>query len=76
MSSSVYPLHELRALLGGAQALSGVVVASLSGMVDVATATGLQQARAPGRPLTVGERVTVRNGTAYPRAVADRRYVL
>lgn len=76
MSSGTFPLHELRALLSPAAPLAGVVVGVQSTIVEVATPLGLRKARQGGRALLLGERVTVREGAAYPAATASRRYVL
>jgi hypothetical protein len=73
---STYPLDEIRALLDTREALPGVVVATRDGAADIATRTGLHTARVTGRVLRIGERVTLRDGNAYPRATADRRYPL
>jgi hypothetical protein len=74
--SSAFPLHELRALLAASHPETGVVVAVEASRVEVATASGLLQAFAPGRVPDIGERVTLRDGVAYPRAAPTRRYVL
>jgi hypothetical protein len=76
MSNGTFPLHELRALLAPAAPLAGVVVGVQSTLIEVATPTGLRKARQGGRALLVGERVTVRDGAAYPAASAGGRYVL
>ena len=73
---SAYPLHELRELLRVPVPTLGVVVASTAVAASVATAAGVQVARTPGRALAAGERVTLRDGVAYPAAVADRTFVL
>jgi len=73
---STYPLHELRALIAPAGPIAGIVVAVGSTLVDCATATGLRQARPAGRTLKTGERVSIRDGLAYPAATAARRYHL
>lgn len=73
---SVYPLHELRALLAPpARALMGQVVAVRDGLVEVATPQGLHRARA-GATLRVGARVSIRDGVASPAATPGARYVL
>ncbi len=76
MSGGAFPLHELRALLAPAEPVAGVVVGVQSAFVEVATPVGLRKARQGGRPLAVGERVTVRDGAAFPAATAAKRYVL
>jgi len=73
---SAFPLHELRSLLNPATPVAGLVVAVRTAVVDIATPTGLRTARPAGRALAIGERVTVRDGLAYPAAAAERRYVL
>ncbi len=70
------PLSELRSLLQVPVATVGVVVVSNAITASVATARGLIIARTPGRALAAGERVTLRDGVAYPAAVADRIFVL
>ena len=76
MSGSTFPLHELRGLLGPQPPTAGLVVSVDGRRVEVATATGLREAHAPDTPPSVGDRVTLRDGVAYPRARPDRRYVL
>lgn len=74
--SGAYPLHELRAILSPSVPVAGVVVRVAPALVDIATPTGLRQVRPGGRALTLGERVTVRDGAAYPAASAGARYAL
>jgi hypothetical protein len=74
--SSTYPLHELRALLRQDTPTVGVVVAVDGARLQIATTEGLRPALASGRIPAVGDAVSLRDGVAYPRAVASRRYVV
>lgn len=71
-----FPLTQLRALLGQPTGnMRGVVVRTRAGLAYVATRAGLEVVTAAAT-LQPGQRVIVRNGTAWPAARAARRYVV
>lgn len=72
---SEYPLHALRDLLRVPESTRGVVVRVTDGRVHVATARGLRIV-ATAQTLAVGQTVMIRDGAAYPAAVAGRVYAL
>lgn len=73
--SASYPLHALRALLTSAAPERGVVVRITGATAQIATRTGLTSALTASS-LRPGQRVTLRNGLAYPEAAPTRRYAL
>lgn len=70
-----YPLHALRDLLRIPSDTRGVVVKISDGYAHVATARGLRIV-ATATTLTVNQTVTIRDGAAYPAAVATASYAL
>jgi hypothetical protein len=76
MSGATFPLAELRTLLGTRPPTAGIVVTVDGSRLEVATVEGLREARAGDTPPAVWDRVTLRDGIAYPRARPGRRYVV
>ena len=67
------PLAELAALLASKSPVTGIVIALRGESADIATPSGMVQARA-GRGVTVGARVRVVDGVARPAVTPTGAY--